>query len=98
MVANAVCPALKAFYVQDYRFLGAFDCCLANGFQEHKTGIEENTSNVRRDKRELRGRADFVLTAKLGVCDVTGRSLAVIFSIFGVRPWESSTTPPVPAK
>jgi hypothetical protein len=35
-------------------------------FEEYKTGIEENSSNVRRDKRDLRGREDFVLTAKIG--------------------------------
>jgi hypothetical protein len=69
MSANAVCPALKIFYVQDYRLLVAFDAVSPMAFQEHKTGIEKNTSNVRRDKRDLRGREDFGLTAKIGVRD-----------------------------
>jgi hypothetical protein len=38
-------------------------------FQEHKTGIEKNASKVRRDKGDFWGREDFVLTAKIGVCD-----------------------------
>ena len=38
-------------------------------FQEYKTGIEENTSNVRRDKEICGVGEGFVLTAKIGVYD-----------------------------
>jgi hypothetical protein len=55
-------------------------------FREHKTGIEENTNNVRRDKRDLRGRGDFVLTAKVGVCDgVVGHWQVTRADLFYIR-------------
>lgn len=58
-------------------------------FQEHKTGIEENSSNIGRDKRDLRGREDFVLTAKIGVCDgVVGHWQVTRADLFSIRKLE----------